>query len=195
MKPAIPTKSTPYTLPEGYLESSKKAILDTLKNSTYESASANLDMLAPAEPATVPEGYFASMQAKVLENMHAPVEQSAELIDNKSLKAPSKYFEEPPAVPNQRKPIKLYSPWRIATNVAATFLLLIAVGILYIKPSSQAKSQMYDLQTVSSSDWKDFLEKEGDMDYESNDPIVNLEYISDKEVKKFLEEEEEYLDI
>ncbi len=195
MKNNITSKTMPFYVPKDYFSSVHKDIVHTISSLPESTEVPKLDLLSNPEPEKVPQGYFNSLQENVMAQLHKSSESSTDLISNSSLETPEKYFNQVPQVPKKPQTIRLYSPWRIVTNMAATFLVLIGIGLLYIKPSTENTSPTYALQTVDASDWEQFLENEGDMEYEGNDPIVNLEFISEQEVKQFLQEEEEYLDI
>ncbi len=195
MKPAINTKSTPYNIPSNYFGSMQQKVMTKIGNTPAGYETLDLEYLSQSQPQSLPSDYFGSMQQSVLSSLHQSATDTPDLISSESLQVPPKYFKEPPAVPSKTKSIRLYSPWRTFYNIAATFLVLIGIGLLYIKPLQQSQSQKLALQTVNESDWQSFLDQEGDMEYEGNDPVVNLEMISESEVKQFLKEEEEYLDI
>ncbi len=190
--------SMPYSLPEGYFDQLQKRMASKLANTPAGSDEVHVDFLATENPSSIPPNYFSNMQSDVLSKItNADVtEPSIDLVSQESYRTPEKYFEKPPVVRKSRRNVPLYSGYSILTNIAATFLILITIGALYIKPSNNTNSQNFNMEGIQESEWKDYLAAEGDLNMsQGTNPVVNLDYISKKEVNEFLKEEEEYLDI
>ncbi len=190
----LKNKKMPYALDPNYFQSSREKIMSRIDALPLDEISTDTDLLSNDANLPLPDNYFQTLHDQVLAKLSQPTSKSQDLINNKSLETPPHYFEQT-TIPKKTSTILLYSPWRIASNIAATFLVLISIAFLYLKPSTPVDSQRYALESISSDEWSQYLANEGEVEYDNNDPIVNLEYISENEVQKFLQEEEQYLDL
>lgn len=189
---------TPYEVPKDYFTDFAERCMARIGESDQHSDT-EVDMIDNSPRLEVPSDYFANMQKSVLARTSSNYEgvKEVDLVDNNTYQAPKGYLDKKPTIKKSSGMVPLYSNRSIFTNIAATFLLILGLGYLFIKPASTTTSQNSSKnEEIEMATWENYLETEADVDMEQgNDPIVNLEYISDKEVSDFLQEEEEYLDI